>query len=125
MAYLEAHFEQELYIEPLHGIRGSKHQVVRPQKAMYGLVLAGMLWSKRVGTELKDEGLQRSQEDPCIFERQWQGNMAIIIVVYVDDLLPLSATQEVEKYALGHLRSNVLINDSGEALYYLGCHTIC
>ena len=46
MAYLEAGVQEELYIELPEDYRDSCDQVGRLQKAMYGLVRAGLLWSK-------------------------------------------------------------------------------
>ena len=49
MAYLEADVEEELHIELPDGYRESRNQVGLLQKAMYGLVHAGLLWSKTFG----------------------------------------------------------------------------
>ena len=48
--------------------------------------------------------------------------MTVIIVVYVDDLLLISATKEDEERALADLQSSSPIKDMGEISYYLGCH---
>ena len=47
MAYLEAGVKEELYIELPEDYRGSCNQGGRLQKAMYDLVHAGLLWSKK------------------------------------------------------------------------------
>ena len=46
MAYLEAGVKEEVYIELPEEYRNSCDQMGRLQKAMYGLVHAGLLWSK-------------------------------------------------------------------------------
>ena len=122
MAYLEADVEEELHIELPDGYRESRNQVGLLQKAMYGLVHAGLLWSKKFGGELEAKGFERSQADPCVFRRRRQGKVVVIIVVYVDDLLLLSATKQDEQLALEDLRSSFPIKDLGEISYYLGCH---
>ena len=76
----------------------------RLQKAMYGLVHAGLLWSKKFGGELEAKGFERSQADPCVLRRRSQGMVVVIIAVYVDDLLLLSATKQDEQQELEDLR---------------------
>ena len=122
MAFLEADVTEELYVELPDGYRDSPNQVGRLQKAMYGLMHAGLLWSKKFGGELIAKGFERSQADPCVFRRKHLGKVVVIIVVYVDDLLVLSETKQDEHQALEDLRSSFPIKDLGEISYYLGCH---
>ena len=67
MAYLEADVEEEIYIELPKDYRESGVGLLR--KAMYGLVHAGLLWSKTFGNELAKKGFEQSQADPCVFRR--------------------------------------------------------
>ena len=122
MAFLEADVTEELYVELPDGYRDSPNQVGRLQKAMYGLVHAGLLWSKKFGGELIAEGFERSQADPCVFRRKHPGNVVVIVIVYVDDILMLSESKQDEHQTLEDLRSSFPIKDLGEISYYLGCH---
>ncbi|CAN0469069.1 unnamed protein product [Ascophyllum nodosum] len=106
MAFLEADVTEELYVELPDGYRDSPNQVGRLQKAMYGLMHAGLLWSKKFGGELIAKGFERSQADPRVFRRKHLGKVVVIIVVYVDDLLVLSETKQDEHQALEDLRSS-------------------
>jgi len=87
---------------------------------MYGLIHAGLLWSKTFGAGLKSKGFERSQADPCVSRRALRGKVVVIIVVYVDDLLVASATKRDEEQALEDLHSCFPIKDLGELAYYLG-----
>ena len=122
MAFLEADVTEELYVELPDGYRDSPNKFGRLQKAMYGLMHAGLLWSKTFGEELIAKGFERSQADPCVFRWKHLGTVAIIIVVYVDNLLVLSETKQDEHQALEDLRSSFPIKDLEEISYYLGCH---
>ena len=122
MAFLEADVTEELYVELPDGYRDSPNQVGRLQKAMYGLMHAGLLWSKKFGGELIAKGFERSLADPCVFRRKHLGKVVVIIVVYVDDLLVLSEMKQDEHQALEDLRSSFPIKDLGEVSYYLRCH---
>ena len=63
MVFLEADVTEELYVELLDGYRDSPNQVGRLQKAVYDLMHAGLLWSKKFGGELIAKGFERSQAD--------------------------------------------------------------
>ncbi|CAM9469842.1 unnamed protein product, partial [Ascophyllum nodosum] len=62
------------------------------------------------------------QADPCVFRRVLRGEVVVIIVVYVDDLLVASQTKHDEEQAINDLRSCFPIRDLGEAGFNLGCH---
>ncbi|CAN0306497.1 unnamed protein product [Ascophyllum nodosum] len=106
MAFLEADVTEELYVELPDGYRDSPNQVGRLQKAMYGLMHAGLLWSKKFGGELISKGFERSQADPCVFRRKHLGKVVVIIVVYVDDLL-LSAWVDADHASCPDTRRSV------------------
>ena len=111
MAFLEADVTEELYVELLDGYLDSPNQVGRLQKARYGLMHAGLLWSKTVGGELIAKGYERFQTNPCVFRRKHLGKVVVINVVYVDDLLMLSETKQDGRQALEDLRSSFPIKD--------------
>ena len=121
MAYLEVGVTEELYIELPEDYRESCDQVGRLQKAMYGLVHAGLLWSKMFSSELAAREFEQCQADPCVFRRVLRGKVVVIIVVYVDDLLVASETKRDEEQAIKDLRSCFPIKDVREAEFYLGC----
>ena len=89
---------------------------------MYGLVLAGVLWSKTFSAELAARGFEQCQADSCMFRRVLRGKVVVIIVVYVENLLVASATKCDEEQAINDLRSCFPTKDLGEAGFYLGCH---
>ena len=120
MTFLEADVTEDLYVELPDEYCDSPNQVGRLQKAMYGLMRAGLLWSKKFGGELIAKGFERSQADPCVFRREYLGKVVVIIVVYVDDLPVLSKTKQDEHQALEDLRSSFPIKNLGEVSYYLG-----
>ena len=122
MAYLEANVKEELYIELPEDYRKFSDRVGRLQKIMYGLVHAGLLWSKTFSAELAARGFEQYQADPCVFRRVLRGKVVVIIVVYVDDLPMASETKRDKEQAINGLRSCFPIKDLGEAGFYIGCH---
>ncbi|CAN0453591.1 unnamed protein product, partial [Ascophyllum nodosum] len=122
MAFLEADVTEELYVKLPDGYRDSPNQVGRLQKAMYGLMHAGLLWSKKFGGELISKGFEKVPSRSLRIPAEASGKVVVIIVVYVDDLLVLSEMKQDEHQALEDLRSSFPIKDLGEVSYYLGCH---
>ena len=70
---------------------------------MYGLVHAGLLWSKTLSAELAATKFEQCQADPCVFRRVLRGKVVVIIVVYVDDLLVVSEMKRDEEQAIKYL----------------------
>ncbi|CAM9346064.1 unnamed protein product [Sphacelaria rigidula] len=64
MTYLEADVEGEIYIELPDEYRQSKKQVGRLNKAMYGLVHAGLLWSNKFGQQVLRQGFREIASRP-------------------------------------------------------------
>ena len=122
MVYLEVGAKEELYIELPEDYRDSCDQVGQLHE-MYGLVHAGLLWSKKFSSELAARGFEQGQADACVFRRVLRGKVVVIIVVYVDDLLVASETKRDEEQTMKDLRSCFPIKDLGDAGFYLGCHT--
>ena len=76
MAFLEADVTEELYVELPDRYRDSPNQVGRLQRAMYGLMHAELLWSKKFGGELITKGFERSQAGPCVFRGKHLGKVS-------------------------------------------------
>ena len=58
-------------------------------KALYGLRESPLLWYNELSQALKEAGIDRTDEEPCVFT-----NGKILVLVYVDDILILSPRQE-------------------------------
>ena len=57
-----------------------------------------------------------------MFRRVLRGEVVLIIVVYVDDLLVASKMKRDKEQAINELRSCFPTKDLEEAVFYLGCH---
>jgi hypothetical protein len=60
--------------------------VVELEKALYGLIEAGLLWHKNMVTAMEEFGFQQNTKDPCVFNKMINGNQ-LTVCVYVDDFL--------------------------------------
>ncbi|KAJ3455235.1 hypothetical protein MRS44_013835 [Fusarium solani] len=89
-------------------------------KALYGLREAPLLWYNEISETLKQAGIDRTDEEPCVFT-----NGKILVLIYVDDILILSPRQE--KKVVGdlvqHLQSKYNLREE-EFKWYLGIRVI-
>eukprot|EP00434_Breviolum_minutum_P007465 symbB.v1.2.006587.t1/scaffold387.1/size215482/10 len=66
----------------------SSQDLMRLEKAAYGLAEAPRAWYLRLCREMKETGLQQSKLDPCLFTlRSKSGELEGICGIHVDDLL--------------------------------------
>ena len=89
-------------------------------KALYGLRESPLMWYNEIAQTLREEGLLRSGEEPCVFT-----NGHIIVLVYVDDILVISQRNqraEVEKL-ITFLQGKYELREE-EFKWYLGIRVI-
>lgn len=83
-AYLQGTLDEEIYTFQPEGFDDGSGRVCKLYKAMYGLKQSGRKWNQCLDAALKSFGLNRSEEDPCVY---YNGNCTLIIAIYVDDFL--------------------------------------
>lgn len=89
------------------------------RKALYGLRQVGRVWHERLDREIRKFGAKPSNADPCIYLKNG-GDLLIIIIVYVDDILIVSPDMESIVDFREHLRRSFDVSDLGELKYCLG-----
>jgi len=86
-AYLHGPLGEEIYMTIPEGIEnsGSGHYW-KLKKALYGLKQAGRQWKKRLHEVLIKFGFIRAFADNCLYIKHHEGNITLLILVYVDDI---------------------------------------
>jgi transposase InsO family protein len=120
-AYLNGDLEEEIYMEQPEGfaVPGKEDHVCRLKKSLYGLKQAGRTWHHKIDQALKREGFKSLSAETCIYLRR-EGNLTIIIALYVDDLLLASSDLPALTALKAKLASLFEMSDLGEASYVLG-----
>ncbi|KAE8237726.1 hypothetical protein A4X06_0g9134, partial [Tilletia controversa] len=120
-AYLYGKLETPVYMRQPPGFElpGQEHLCCRLIRSLYGLKQSGREWYFTLRAALIELGFEQSAADPAIFIFG-QGTSAIIVAVYVDDVLVLgSNTEEIDavKTALG---KRFKMKDQGQIGHFLG-----
>lgn len=83
-AFLQGDLEEVIYMDQPDGYNDGSNRVCRLNKAIYGLRQASRQWNIKLDEALKEFGLGRSKNDPCIY---FSPDSNLIVAVYVDDFL--------------------------------------
>ena len=86
-AFIQAHFDEAVYMRLPADCGHMSGEVVLLQSAVYGLRQAGRQWSLLLSRLLLQKtGMEQSKADPCVFRKVVDGEVTLIVCVHVDDL---------------------------------------
>ena len=95
------------------------HYVCKLDKALYGLKQAPRAWYSRLSSKLQALGFISSKADTSLFFFD-QGKHKIFALVYVDDIIVASASQEAVSALVRDLEREFALKDLGDLHYFLG-----
>ncbi len=104
-AFLNAELKEDVYIRVPKGmkdlqihthIQDSSH-VLKLNKALYGLVQAPRAWMKEMNKTILKLGFVNCRTDPCLSILKLEGEVKVVLLVYVDDCIIAGETQLVQK----------------------------
>lgn len=121
-AFLNAHLDEELYMEqPEHFIiPGKERMVYRLLKAIYGLKQASKAWRKFIAKLLKQLKCDQSKSDPSIFILVKNGKVEALILTYVDDFIISGRNSEILMRIAQYIASKVEVRVETEVEEFLG-----
>jgi histone deacetylase 1/2 len=88
-------------------------------KALYGLKQAPRAWYSRLSSKLLDLGFVSSKSDTSLFIYNKSG-IIIYMLVYVDDIIVTSSSQNAITTLLKDLSSHFTLKDLGDLSFFLG-----
>jgi hypothetical protein len=123
-AFLTGFFSrgEELYMEIPEGFEEfySSEHVLLLLKTIYGLKQAAFEYWKKLLEALKDQGLERSKADPCVYYK-WQDGSIVLWSSWVDDLLTISKDEKAIEEGRKCLKKHFDLDEVGEVKEYVGC----
>jgi histone deacetylase 1/2 len=119
-SFLHGYLE-EVYMKqpPGYEDKHKPHYLCKLDKALYGLKQAPRAWYSRLCHKLQSLGFVSSKADTSLFFYR-KGGHIIFMLVYVDDIIVASTSQEAVKTLLQDLHRDFAIKDLGELHYFLG-----
>ncbi|GAU39052.1 hypothetical protein TSUD_396570 [Trifolium subterraneum] len=121
-AFLNGPLKEEVYVSQPSGfeVDAQKDKVYKLQKALYGLKQAPRAWNKRIDTFLHKEGFVKCSVEFGVYMKGNDVSDAILICLYVDDLLITGSNNNcIEKFK-GRLKNEFEMSDLGKLNYFLG-----
>jgi hypothetical protein len=88
-------------------------------KALYKLKQAPRAWFAKLSKKLCDLGFEGSKADTSLFYYN-KNSISMFILVYVNDIIVASSTQEVVTALLKDLKNDFSLKDLRELHYFLG-----
>jgi hypothetical protein len=126
-AFLNAELppDQEIYVSVPDGYElpatiDRKRAALRLSKSLYGLRQAPNLWNETLHKYLLSKGFTQSQIDPCLYLQ----NGKLWILVWVDDLLLMSADKQAKQAFKADLAARFKIHDLGDVKSFLGLEVV-
>jgi len=120
-AFLHGILEEEVYMHQPLGYADKTHPnyVCKLDKALYGLKQAPQAWYAKLCKRLEALGFVPSKADTSLFYYN-RGNHSIFVLVYVDDIIVASSSQDATKALLKDLQGEFALKDLGDLHYFLG-----
>ena len=97
-AFLYGTLEEEIYMRQPEGFDDGTNRVCKLERSLYGLKQSPRCWNKRFVDYLLELGFVKSDADPCLYVRKYNGHK-LIIALYVDDgIVAASHTDDCRKF---------------------------
>ena len=123
-AFLHADLEEEIFMQPPKGYEqyspNGKMFVWKLRKSLYGLKQSGRNWFRLLESFLLDDCSFQNNIDPCTFILRTDADEKMIILVWVDDLIMVSSSQELLNCIKEQLKKRFEMKDLGEVIHFLG-----
>ena len=118
-AYLNGELSHEVYMLQPDGYRDGDNLVCKLQKSLYGLKQGANEWNKKLHNVLSVNDFVRSENDPCLYAKQQDGQL-MYVCVHVDDLVAAATSDSVIAVFERQMNEVLVMKNLGNLQYYLG-----
>lgn len=112
-AYLNADMDKELYMKPPKGYEEPDGKCWLIKKALYGFKQSGNLWHLGLTKTLSDTGFTKLQKEPCWWVKKENGAISAMALIYVDDILVATESDDKSRQILLLLNAKYQLKDRG------------
>lgn len=122
-AYLHAPIDHEIFMDQPEGFErmseNGERMVYKLKKSLYGLKQSGRNWNKILHEHLIGDGFDRNPADHCVYSKQIDGDI-VIVIVWVDDLIIASNNVDQMNHFKESMKHKFRMKDLGKISYFLG-----
>lgn len=118
-AFLNGHIDEDLFMSQPEGYDDNSGKVCKLFKSLYGLKQASYSWNIEIDKFIRRLGFIQCQSDYCIYFSDTEKSKSFIIL-YVDDLLILSADENYINSLIGSFSSQYETKVMDKFDYFLG-----
>ncbi|PNX68149.1 copia protein, partial [Trifolium pratense] len=120
-AFLHGNLHETVYMHQPMGFRDPSHPdyVCLLKKSLYGLKQAPRTWYQRFADFVSTIGFHHSKSDHSLFIYH-NGNHMAYILLYVDDIILTTSSDDLRKSIMSLLASEFAMKDLGPLSYFLG-----
>lgn len=104
-AFLYGDLAEEIYMQVPEGFSTTDNKVCRLLKSLYGLKQSPRCWNQKFNCVLTQFGFEQFDSDKCVYRGSVHGDL-VLLVIYVDDGLLLSPSENALKIVLAKLQTN-------------------
>eukprot|EP00253_Pinus_taeda_P018477 PITA_18477 len=121
-AFLHGDLDEEIYMEQPEGFVQHRNEkfVYRLKKSLYGLKQSPRQWYKKFDSFMLSQKYVRIEYDHCVYFKQLNNGVFIILVLYVDDKLLASKSIEEINRLKAQIARTFDMKDLGGARQILG-----
>lgn len=118
-AFLYGDIDTDVYLKLPEGAYKGEKNVVKLNKALYGLKNSPKCWNNKFNSVISREGFIKSKNDSCLFKR-CIGKDKMYILLYVDDILFFSTNERHIVELKNILNKEFEMKDMGLVSNFLG-----
>ena len=123
-AFVQSELDHEVFIELPHDCDLMSGKVARLNKSLYGLKQASGTFYKRLVSDLKRIGFDKSMSDPCVLRFMMGDEVVGMVAIHVDDIL-YAGSKSLAMVVVEALGDSLPTKNLGEVKFFLGCEFIC
>ncbi|KAL0462800.1 UNVERIFIED_CONTAM: Retrovirus-related Pol polyprotein from transposon RE1 [Sesamum latifolium] len=121
--FLHGFLEEDIYMLPPDGSSISPGKVCKLKRSLYGLKQASRKWNQELTSKLLGYGFLQSPHEHCLFIKKSDVGI-LILLVYVDDVLITSSSDQQLLEVKNFLDATFTIKDLGLAKFFLGLEIV-
>lgn len=120
-AFLYGELDSDIYLKQPEGfvVTGKEGLACKLKHSLYGLKQSARCWNLCINRILIDSGFRRGKAEPCLYVKG-DADSITYILIYVDDIIVASKTDDEIDNVVRTLKSNFEITELGDLKLYLG-----